>query len=268
MRVKREKGSLYEYITLTNVRGEADEPEQNQTGMVDASQTQQDGNGVMPPEGGDAAQQNDGMDAQDGGQMTAGENGMLPMNGGMDSDAGQDGVNMDVTQGMDIPDADMGTDGIENIEMDDDDTMQDGDEVIDVDELTQSQEAAEYKIDGVDDKLTTLGAVVAKFIEALKQNDAKIDSLKAEFEKRNPTDEERLNIRSQSSVPYMETPKEYWDGVVSRNPRYNVMYDNTVKPKDEERTFELRKSELSAGNDRDISDSFEYPTNLKDILDF
>ena len=228
------------------------------------------GDGMAPPTGGPAdpgmgaPQQNTGMDMG----MDA-----PPQQNGMPADQGTtapmpDG-GMDVTQGMGLPDADMGQDGVEDIEMPDDpNAPQDGDEVIDVDDLTQSQQAAEYKIDGVDDKLTTLGAVVKKFIEALKQNDAKIDDLKAEFEKRNPTAEERLNLRSMSSVPYMETPKEYWTNKVAENPRYNVMNDNTIAPKDEQDEFELKRGDLEGRNDKELSDTFDYPMNLKDILDW
>ena len=50
-----------------------------------------------------------------------------------------------------------------------------------------------------------------------------INALKTEFEKRNPTEEERLNIRSQSSYPYSETPKGYWAEKMKENPHYNVM---------------------------------------------
>ena len=148
------------------------------------------------------------------------------------------------------------------------DSMQPDDEVIDVDDLTQSQEAAEYKIDGVNDKLTALMSVMPKFIEALNQNDEKLNALKAEIEKRNPTAEEQMNIRSQASYPYTETPKGYWEEKMKTNPHYDVIYNNDVSPKDEQEEFILRKDDLGDYNDQDLARSFEYPMELKDILKF
>ena len=148
------------------------------------------------------------------------------------------------------------------------DAMQPTDEVIDVDDLTQSQETTEYKIDGVNDKLTALMNVLPKFIEALDQNDEKLNDLKAEIEKRNPTAEEQMNLRSQASYPYTETPKGYWEEKMKNNPHYDVIYNNEVSPNDEQEEFTLHKDELGDYNDQDLARSFEYPMELKDILKF
>ena len=145
------------------------------------------------------------------------------------------------------------------------DTMQPDDEVIDVDELTQSQETTEYKIDGVNDKLTQLLQVNDKFLEALKQNDEKIEALKAEIERRNPTDTEKMNIRSQASYPYSEFPRDYWDKKAAENPHYDVMYNNDVSPA-EEQEYMLKSSDIKGIDDRDMGKSFEYPLKLKDVI--
>ena len=147
------------------------------------------------------------------------------------------------------------------------DTLQDDDEVIDVDELTKSQETSEYKIDGVDDKLTKLLSVVNKFTSALEQNDKKIEDLKSEFEKRNPTDEEMLNIRSQSSYPYSVKPKDYWDNKKGDG-KYNVFYDNDVAPNDEQEEYKFTKDDLKGIDDRTIAKSLDDDYKLKDILSF
>ena len=120
----------------------------------------------------------------------------------------------------------------------------------------------------MDEKLTTLGKVIEKFIDAIKQNDSKIADLKAEFEKRNPTQQEKFNIRSQASGPFTESPREYWDKVASTNPNYQVMYNNDVPTKDEQKEFELRKRDINDMDDRSVISSFDYPSNLEDILDF
>ena len=90
------------------------------------------------------------------------------------------------------------------------DTEQPGDEVVDVDELTQSQEATEFKVDNVDDKLNKVLDVISKFEDAIAANDQKIEDLKHEFAKRNPTAEETLNLRSLASYPFSERHDEYW----------------------------------------------------------
>lgn len=146
--------------------------------------------------------------------------------------------------------------------------MEADDEVIDVDELTQSQEATEYKIDGVDDRLAKIYALAQKFADQLEKNEESINALKTEFEKRNPTEEERLNIRSQSSYPYSETPKGYWAEKMKENPHYNVMYDNEVAPSEEEKKFEIKKSDIDGLNMKEIADSLDVDQNLNDYLKF
>ena len=145
------------------------------------------------------------------------------------------------------------------------DTMQDGDEVVDIDTLTQSQEASEYKIDGVDEKLTQLLGVIDHLTTALNQHDAKIDDLKSEIEKRNPTEEERLNIRSQSSYPYSVQPKEYWDEK-QKDSNYNVMYDNDVPANKEQEKYTFKKSDLNGIDDRTIALSMEKPFKVGDYV--
>ena len=146
-------------------------------------------------------------------------------------------------------------------------SMQDGDEVIDVDELTNAQETTEVKIDGVNDKLQDLLAVTTKFIAAVDQNNKKIDDLRAEFEKRNPSEEERINIRSQASAPYSETPKDYWDKK-SQASNYNVIYNNDVDPDKEENEYIIKKGDINGIDDRSLAKSLDYPTKLKDFLNF
>ena len=124
------------------------------------------------------------------------------------------------------------------------------------------------KIDGVNDKLTTLLDVTSKFVEALKQNDEKIEDLKKEIERRNPTDEEQINIRSMASYPYSETPKDFWDVKQKYRPNYTIMSDNSVSPDDEQKEFTLRRDDLKKDNDATLYKTLEYPLDLKDILDF
>ena len=142
-------------------------------------------------------------------------------------------------------------------------------EVIDVDDLTQSQEAAEVKIDGVDNRLTKMLSIMNKLSAALDANNKKIEDLQQEFERRNPSEEEKLNIRSQASYPYSETPKDYWDNKVAQNPHYNVMYDNDVSTADEQKKFEITSDDVANINAKSVSDSFDpNKVKLSDFLNF
>ena len=174
----------------------------------------------------------------------------------------------DPTIGAEAPD--MGEDGepVEDVDMEGDEAETAGpdDEVLDVDDLTNSQEAAEYKIDGVDDKLSKLLTIASKFAKAIEDNDNKINDLKAEVEKRNPTDIERINIRSQNSQPFSVNPGEYWDGVRAKNPNYQVVSDNEVSPNEEDKVYTITDDDIKDFNTREVEKSFsDFP---KDLMDY
>lgn len=155
---------------------------------------------------------------------------------------------------------------IEDIDME---TEQPGDEVIDVDELTQSQETTEFKVDNVDDKLNKVLKIISKFNDAIEANDQKIEDLKKEFQKRNPTAEETLNLRSLASYPFSERPDEYWKKQQQDHPNYNVITDNDVSTADEQKEFEIRKGDIDNFNERDIMKSLgESHIKLSDFLQF
>ena len=171
--------------------------------------------------------------------------------------------NQEVTDGT-IP-MDDGED-IEDVEMD---TEQPGDEVVDVDELTQSQEATEFKVDDVDDKLNKVLKVISKFNDAIDINDKKIEDLKKEFEKRNPTQQEILNLRSLSSYPYSEKPNEYWKKQQELHPNYKIVSDNDVPTSDGQQEFEIRKGDIDNFNEREVMKSLgESDMKLSDFLNF
>ena len=240
-----------------------------------------DPNGGMPPMGGDP----NAMGADP--NMMGGDpnGGMAPMddpnamgaepNGGMppmdDPNAMGGDPNMmggDPNGGMppmDDPNM-MGGEDIEDIDME---TEQPGDEVVDVDELTQSQEATEFKVDNVDDKLNKVLKIISKFNDAIEANDQKIEDLKKEFQKRNPTAEETLNLRSLASYPFSERPDEYWKKQQQDHPNYNVISDNDVSTADEQKEFEIRKGDIDNFNERDIMKSLgESHIKLSDFLQF
>ena len=141
------------------------------------------------------------------------------------------------------------------------------DEVIDVDDLTQSQETTEYKLDGVDDKLTKLIDIVSKFSQAIEDNDEKINDLKKEIEERNLTQQERLNIRSMNGSPYNVSPQDYWSEQNARNPQYNVIADNDVDPDKEDEIYTITDDDIKNFNKDEIEKSINnFPKNLEDYF--
>lgn len=257
---KQSLKNLYEYTFITNraINEDGEEemsPQQQGGDMQPLPQGQEQGNapqGTPMPQG-DGVPMGEPMHQE-------GANG-APM-GMQSNDIPLDNANMmQQSEGVPMPTDGMG-DGVETQEMEPDD------EVIDVDELTQSQEATEYKIDGVDDRIAKLYAAVKKFGEQLDKNAESINDLKNEFEKRNPTEEERLNLRSQYSAPFSESPKDYWDNKVKQDPHYNVIYDNEVSPSDEETVFEITKDDIDGLDMKSISDTLDTEQNLKDYIGF
>ena len=254
----------YTFITspVLSEDGEDDDMMQNQL-QQDGQAPQQasmDGNGEqMPTRGGNNMSQNGDSSSQTMGEGSMNNEGVPPQTNGAPMDDSTTPQQMDDTPPM--------TNGEEAD--DEEDTLADGDEVVDVDDLTTSQEATEYKIDGVDDKLTRMLSVLDKFSAALEASDKKIDDLRQEFEKRNPSEQEKLNIRSQASYPYSETPKDYWDAKIAANPHYNVIYDNDVSTADEQKKFDITKDDLKDGNFKNIADSFDIDDmKLDDFLKF
>ena len=226
--------------------------------MNDPNAMGTDPNGGMPPMGGDP----NAMGGDPNGAMP-------PMDdpNAMGGDPNGEMAPMDDPNMMgDDPNAMGDEDDIEDIDIE---TEQPGDEVVDVDELTQSQETTEFKVDNVDDKLNKVLKIISKFNDAIEANDQKIEDLKKEFQKRNPTAEETLNLRSLASYPFSERPDEYWKKQQEEHPNYNVISDNDVSTADEQKEFEIRKGDIDNFNERDIMKSLgESHIKLSDFLQF
>ena len=217
-----------------------------------------DPNGGMPPMGGDP----NAMGGEPN-MMGGDPNGEMPP---MDDPNAMDGDPNGEMSPMDDPNMMGGEEDIEDIDIEEE---QPGDEVVDVDELTQSQEATEFKVDNVDDKLNKVLKIISKFNDAIEANDQKIEDLKKEFQKRNPTAEETLNLRSLASYPFSERPDEYWKKQQQDHPNYNVISDNDVSTADEQKEFEIRKGDIDNFNEREVMKSLgESHIKLSDFLQF
>ena len=262
---KQSLKNLYEYTFITAPQINEDGEEEN---TPDNQQQATDTQAGMQQQPMDNGQGMDMQQPQADNTMGGDPNMVSNANGGADMGTDMSGA-MDSQNNMGGEDPNM--EDFDEPQTEDDvetEEMEADDEVIDVDELTQSQEATEYKIDGVDDRLAKIYALAQKFADQLEKNEESINALKTEFEKRNPTEEERLNIRSQSSYPYSETPKGYWAEKMKENPHYNVMYDNEVAPSEEEKKFEIKKSDIDGLNMKEIADSLDVDQNLNDYLKF
>ena len=256
---KKYKLNEYTFITAPQVNEDGEESDgelQKPDDMNGGEQMNNQQGGNMAP---DASNQMDDMNGQNDGEMSP-DGSQMPQNDIQQGNDMNGAVPMDGAEDLNEPEVE--DDGIETQE------MESGDEVIDVDELTQSQEATEYKLDGVDDRLSKIYAVVQKFSDQLERNEESIMALKDEFEKRNPTEEEKLNLRSQSSYPYSETPKDYWYKKTQENPHYNIMYNNEVSPSEEQKTFEITRNDISGLNMKSISDTLDIDQSLDKYLGF
>ena len=248
---------INEYILKMNGENEAEQ---------DNSEQPQDADTQQPPMNNIPQQQPQQQPSQD----VAGQE---PMQGGEEDipQTGEEGMPQDDLSIDPTIGAEAGMDDGAGNMNDDDMTMTEpsmgDDEVIDVDDLTQSQETTEYKIDGVDDKISQLIDLVSKFSQAIEDNDEKLNDLKREIEERNPSQQERLNIRSMSGSPYTVSPQDYWSDQNARNPQYNVIADNEVDPDKEEDVYTITDDDIKNFNKSEIEKSIsDYPKNLKDLF--
>ena len=107
----------------------------------------------------------------------------------------------------------------------------DGD-TIDIDGLTKAEDKLNVKqnqigrdLSKVDNRISSLIDTIGKLLNKVETNNSEIEALKAEFEKRNPTQTEKLNLRSLDSYPFNVKPNEYW-AEKAREGGYEAYSDN------------------------------------------
>ena len=135
---------------------------------------------------------------------------------------------------------------------------QDDGDTIDIDGLTRAQDKLNIKqnhvgrdLSKVDTKIKTLIDTIQNLQNKLDANNSEIESLKSEFEKRNPTQTEKLNLRSLDSYPFNVKPNEYWEKK-ARQGGYDAYSDN-----DEPTSKEYVITNNDVDNPtRDIADTF------------
>lgn len=261
---------IMEYtIAGGQVMHEADDEEQN---PEDA--TPQGGDSPM---GGDAPQGDDTMGgaAPQGGDPMDGD---APQGGGpMDGDAPQGGPAGFAPEGGESMNGDPmgggmdgGIDPMGGDAMGDTEPMQPDDEVIDVSELTDSQKETEEAVKEIDGRFVKAMKAIDQFADVIQKFDDKIDALQKEFEKRNPTQMEKLGLRAATSYPFNISPVEYWKNK-TKNSNYSIEDDNNGIDQEQ---FQITANQLSGSEDwKGISDSlddrdFLYNQTLKGALNF
>jgi hypothetical protein len=116
----------------------------------------------------------------------------------------------------------------------------DGD-TIDIDGLTKAEEKLNDKqnqvgrdLAKVDTKISNLIDKIAGLQSALDSNSSELESLKAEFEKRNPTQTEKLDIRGAlDSYPFNVRPDDFWANKMKERGNYEVYADNDKSTEDQ-----------------------------------
>lgn len=212
------------------------------------------GAGAMPPMDG----------AAPGGDMGADPNAIPPAGGngmpGADAQSGQ------TPQGFNPQD--MG--GMEGGDITPDDFeggVSSDDDVIDVSDLTDAQEETQEEVEHFNDKFEEVFKVLGQWEELIKSNNEKIDDLKVEFEKRNPTQVEKLSMQTAKSGPFNVTPEEYWNDK-EQTSNYRTDNDNNGVGQGQ---YVITKDDVEGTTDwKSISDSISddalYHPTLKNTM--
>lgn len=234
--------------------------------------------GDIPMQGGDMGAQ--GGDMQMTGNDMNAQGGDMQMSG---NDMNTQGDDMGA-QGNDMvtPDGDMSAQGGDMPMADGDPTMgmQDPmmggeeEEVIDVEDITNAQEKMNDKVNSVgrnlnqvDDRITKLLQTIDKMEQMINANNAEIEAFKKEFEKRNPTPTEKLNLRSLDSYPFNVNPKDYWaeKGIANAGTSsyYNAYSDNSEPTAKE---YEITNNDVDNFDERKVANSFFIDDDLRQTL--
>lgn len=254
------------YIQLPEELEEDDdtEPQDGTNGGMGTGMGDAQGN-AAPDMGGDLADQNTQNDEQGiGGVQNDPSGADIPMSDDSQDMNGNIGDGADMNAPMDggLPMED------QNMIGDADSALGDDEEVIDVDSLTNAQEKLNLKqnhvgadLGKVDSKITQLLDTIESLNKNLANQNDEIEKLKAEFQKRNPTSTERLNLRSLDSYPFNIKPTEYWKKQAESG-KYDPYSDNG-EPTTQE--YEITNNDVDNPT-RNIADTF-FKIDDDDIQD-
>lgn len=130
----------------------------------------------------------------------------------------------------------------------------DGTIELDVTELVKGSEEAKQSADQANEKIDSLLSMVSKLenqLKSMEQISSKIDSLETELEKRAPTPEEKIEMRSLSSYPYSVKLTDFWS---SQEGQYNLIDKEDEEPKE----YVLTQDDIDSDySNADVKSSFE-----------
>jgi hypothetical protein len=212
----------------------------------DDPNAQQDPNAMGGAPGGDPS----AMGGMPGGDPMAGGD---PNAMGGDPNAAPGGQEMGAdpnAMGQPMPDAsaqvgpDTGEDPFADQRTGDDEMEDEGgmpDDAIDIEGLTDTEKKIYVKqnhlgrdFSKVDSKITDLIDKIEGLQSALDSNNSELETLKAEFEKRNPTQTEKLDMRGvYDSYPFNVTPGDFWEKKMQDKPNYEIYTDNDKSTEDQ-----------------------------------
>lgn len=216
---------------------------------ADDPNAQQDPNAMGGAPGGDpmggGAPGAPGADPMGGGMpggdpMAGGAPGADPAGQEMGADPNAMGQPMpDADQSMVGPDT--GEDPFADQRTGDDEGGESDGETIDIDGLTKAEDKLNIKqnqigrdLAKVDTKISSLIDKIAGLQSALDSNSSELESLKAEFEKRNPTQTEKLDVRGAlDSYPFNVRPDDFWANKMKERNNYEVYGDNDESTEDQ-----------------------------------
>lgn len=253
---------LYEYTSVASTLNEEGDDDEMMNPNGGGNQMPGGPDAMGGPEQGGGMMPQGGPDAMGGPNMGGPENGPDAMGGGMDASAPDMGSGGEAPEGF-SPEGDGSQLGA-TPETDPNAQEDSDEEVIDVDELVDSQEDTERKIDRLSHKFEKVINMMDKFEELIDNNNRKMEELKADMEKRNPTPEEKMTMRSVQSKPFSTTPEEYWRTEAPAN--YSIEDDKNGEEMPE---YKITKADIDNINDwQSISNSMrDYDfMNVRDLL--
>lgn len=180
-----------------------------------------------------------GGDPAMGGAPAGPDAGGAPMDGGMPG--GDPGMGGDGSQGVEG----FQPQGEQQPMVPQDGAPGEDEDIINVDDLTDSQEHTENKVDHLSSKVEKLIGMLDKFEADIDANNQHIEQLKQEFEKRNPTQVEKMTLRANKGYPFTDTPEDFWDrkeaeGTYSPDPDNNGIDDQR---------YQITKDDIDNVND-------------------
>jgi hypothetical protein len=218
-----------------------------------------------------------------GDAIGGGQEGDIPQDGSDNSEGGSPmGDDMNTDSGMQ-QDSDMGAEGgspmddatmtqmnspMTNDAMDGDTIGGEDETVIDVEDITNAQEKMNDKVNvvgqdlgKVDSKIEALLQTLSKMETMINNNNQEIANFKAEFEKRNPTQTEKLNLRSLDSYPFNVNPKDYW-AQKGADPNSNYSgFSNNGEPTTQE--YVITNNDVDDFSEREMEKSFDIADDLR-----